>query len=187
MSGEGEFAAWGSGGDPLPGSRSQVRRSPVAPPTLGIRLGLPVLLVTEPDSLRVLDNYWFGHAVGSDHEAYWAGPQGGPAGTASRVLVSGSASSVRAAEVDAFYTYPNPSRRECWIRVEGLEVDMTVHAYSASGTPLGELARFTASPGFTITREARWDVSGLAPGIYLLVGSLDGGAHRVTTTAVVIR
>jgi hypothetical protein len=188
LSAAGDVTAWTDDGASLPAARVQLRQDPVTAVTAGVLGADPVLLVGEPDSLRVVDLPWF---AATGLEAYegppgWFGPAGGASATALLVASASPSPGGPAVAAGAFYTYPNPARETCWIRAEGLSGEMVVRAYTAAGTPLGEVARLDAGVWSGVTREAAWDVSRVAPGPYLLVGTVDG-TRRLTTRVLVVR
>ncbi len=186
LSPEGDLTGWDVRGNPIALGVGTLSHRPVAPPVLSRpeEDGPLLLALTAADSLRVLP-FSLPLAV-SGREVDWSGPQGGPGG---RNALSLAWSQPVPTEVRLdFYVYPNPARDLCTVRAEGLAGTLRIEAYTRTGTRLGRIAVLESlSPA---AREAVWDVSGLAPGAYFLVGELerpDGSRARVRTTVLVVR
>lgn len=186
----GELVAFDARAQWIPGGLRQLVRAPVAPVTIG-RLPAPsgtVLLVVDSDSLRVSR---YAPTAGMDAEPTWLGPEGGPSGQGSGALVTspGPGQQAGTGTASRLYVYPNPARDRCTVRVEDFEGEITIRAFTAAGTGLGIVARMSStSPG---PYEAVWDVSGLAPGVYFLVGEVRGRPGsartlRLRTTVLIV-
>jgi M6 family metalloprotease-like protein len=182
-----ELLAFDRLAEPIVGSIRQLVRDPIAAATIGEPdADTTLLLVVDADSLRV-SSLALSEDVGKG--ALWAGPGGGPAavGSVPRSIVISPGPDPDDPFLTDFYVYPNPARRRCTIRVEGLRAAMSVHAYTENGTNMGVVARFAFRSNLGSTEEAEWDLSRLAPGVYHLIGDLRGSSRRVRTTLLIVR
>lgn len=182
-----ELLAFDRLAEPIAGSIRQLVRDPIAAATIGEPdFDTTLLLAVDADSLRV-SSLPLSDGVGRG--ALWAGPGGGPAalGSLARRMVIPPPFDPETPLLTDFYVYPNPARRRCTIRVEGLRAGMTVYAYTENGTNLGVVARFQYRSELGSTEEVEWDLSRLAPGVYYLIGDLHGSSRRVRTTLLIVR
>ena len=143
------------------------------------------LLYSDPDSLRVLSLDIPGI---QGAEPIWSGPGGSANGRGYSLWYREELASDETEAPDALYLYPNPARDYCTIRAEEFSGTLKVHAYTASGTNLGDVATLTG--GSRPVVEQIWDVSHLAPGLYhVVVEQMDSGKTlgRYRLTLMVVR
>jgi len=180
MDGDGSLRLRDPFGAPSAGDRLHLPAPLRGRLTLGSDQGSLVVAAAGSDTLRWL-------VPGSAGQALWTGPGGGRS-VRRRVEAAGVSSPLETGTARDFYVYPNPARRTARVRVEGLEGVMVVRAFTLEGTPLGEVAVLRGSGSGPV--ESAWDVSGLAPGVYHLVGEvrgLDGSSFRLRTKMMVVR
>ncbi len=174
---------------PLFGGARILPAAPAAAPSIGGGGGVqyPVLLLADRDSLRVLA---LSLAELRGLSPVWAGPEGGVTGRGAPQGYLDSLPVLDDAWVTDFYVYPNPVRRECRLRTEGIEGEITFLAWTSVGTFVGEIGTLSAHGGIA---ELPWEVSDLSPGVYRVVaevreGSGSGGVrHRYAFTVMVVR
>ncbi|MFO7768639.1 MAG: immune inhibitor A [bacterium] len=180
VDGDGSLRVRDPFGGPAAGDRLQLPGTLAGRITLASREGVLAVAAAGGDSLRWL-------VPGTAGEGVWTGPGGGRSARR-RIDAAFRPSPPAIPAARDFYVYPNPARRTARIRVEGLDGQMVVHAFTLEGTSLGEVARIRGAGSGPA--EWEWDVSGLAPGVYFLVGEVrgrEGPSFRLRAKMMVVR